>query len=97
MLNTHEKFKDNTHIYDFKRTGEKDIFAVGTYKGLFILSIDSKTLGIAQISKFFNEPGIFNEIRSLAFVENTYLLLSFIKDTKLYLFNYKTGHLNYHF
>jgi hypothetical protein len=44
VLDTIEEFKEKTHVYDFKRTSEKDIFAVGTYKGLFILKIDSKTL-----------------------------------------------------
>jgi len=28
------------HIYDIKRTRENDIYAVGTYKGLFIIRID---------------------------------------------------------
>jgi hypothetical protein len=49
------------------------------------------------VNKFFNETGIFNEIHSLAFVEKTYLLLTFAKDSKLYLFNYKTGKVNYSF
>ncbi len=40
VLKTHEAFKEKTHVYDFQRTGEKDIFAVATAKGLFILKID---------------------------------------------------------
>ena len=40
-LDTSDYYKEKTHIYDIKRTGEKDIFAVATFKGLFILKIDS--------------------------------------------------------
>ena len=40
-LKTRDEFKEKTHVYDFQRTGEKEIFAVATYKGLFILKIDS--------------------------------------------------------
>jgi hypothetical protein len=46
VLNTIEEFIEKTHVYDIKRTGEKDIFAVGTNKGLFILKIDSLTFEI---------------------------------------------------
>jgi hypothetical protein len=45
-LDTIDEFKARTHILDIKRTGEKDIFAVGTSKGLFILRIDSKNFEI---------------------------------------------------
>jgi len=41
VLTTHEEFKGRTHINDIKRTGEKDVFALGSSKGLFILKIDS--------------------------------------------------------
>jgi hypothetical protein len=41
VLTTHEEFKARTHINDIKRTGEKDVYALGTSKGLFILKIDS--------------------------------------------------------
>ncbi len=86
VLETHELFKTKTDIFDIKRTGQKDIFAVGTYKGLYILKIDTQTLEITMINKFFNEPGIKNEIRSL-----------FQKDTKLYVFDYVKKKVNFHF
>ena len=47
VLDMHDdNFKKKTSVYDFKRTGEKDIFAVATNKGLFILHINSETLEI---------------------------------------------------
>lgn len=61
------------------------------------MKINPETLEITQLSKFFNAPGILNEIHALSFVEKTYLLISFMKDSKMYLFNYKTGRVNYHF
>ncbi len=97
VLETHESFKTKTHIYDIKKTGQKGIFAVGTYKGLYILNIDSQTLKITMLNKFFNEPGIKNEIRSLSYVNKNYLLLAFQKDTQLYLFDYVKNKVNYHF
>ena len=98
VLTTHEKFKEKTHIYDIKRTGEKSVFALATYKGLFILKIDSKTHEITQLYRYFNDPEInINEIRSLSFVSKTYLLLSFIKSTQIILFDYVKNKVNYHF
>lgn len=40
VLKTHDDFKEKTNVFDFQRTGQKGIFAVATYKGLFILKID---------------------------------------------------------
>jgi hypothetical protein len=97
VLETHELFKTKTDIFDIKRTGQKDIFAVGTYKGLYILKIDTQTLEITMINKFFNEPGIKNEIRSLSYVNRNFLLLAFQKDTKLYVFDYVKKKVNFHF
>ena len=98
VLTTNQKFKDKTHIYDIKRTGEKDVFALGTYKGLFILKIDSQTHEITQLYRYFNDPEInINEIRSLSFVAKTYLLLSFIKSTQILLFDYVKNKVHFHF
>ena len=95
VLKTHDEFKEKTHVYDFQRTGEKNIFAVATYKGLFMLRIDSKSFEITQLNKFFNEPGIPNEIHSVSFVEDNILLVGIIKESKLRVLNYKTGKTNF--
>jgi hypothetical protein len=46
VLKTHKDFEEKTHVYDFQRTGEKNIFAVATYKGLFIVKIDRENFKI---------------------------------------------------
>jgi hypothetical protein len=46
ILKTHKDFEEKTHVYDFQRTGEKNIFAVATYKGLFIVKIDRENFKI---------------------------------------------------
>jgi hypothetical protein len=46
VLKTHKDFEEKTHVYDFQRTGEKNIFAVATYKGLFIVKIDREIFKI---------------------------------------------------
>jgi hypothetical protein len=98
VLTTHEEFKARTHINDIKRTGEKDVFALGTSKGLFILKIDSYTHEITQLYRYFNDPeNNINDIRSLSFVGKTYLLLSFIISTQILLFDYVKNKVNFHF
>lgn len=95
VLKTHEEFKEKTHVYDFQRTGEKNIFAVATYKGLFIVKIDRETYKIEQLNAFFNEPGIPNEIHCVSFVEDNIILVGIIKESKMRVMNYKTGKLNF--
>jgi hypothetical protein len=43
VLITHAEFVNKTHVYTIQKTGEPNVFAVGTYKGLFILRIDPDT------------------------------------------------------
>jgi len=95
VLRTHDDFVEKTHVFDFKRTGEKDIFAVATYKGLFMLMIHPDTLEIQQLRDFFNVPGICNELHAISYVDGPLLLLQFVKEAKLKMFNYKTGRVNF--
>ena len=95
ILKTHKDFEEKTHVYDFQRTGEKNIFAVATYKGLFIVKIDRENFKIEQLNSFFNEPGIPNEIHCVSFVEDNIILVGIIKESKMRVMNYKTGKLNF--
>jgi hypothetical protein len=93
ILKTHDAFKDKTHVFDLKRTGEKNIFAVATYKGLFIIKVDPQSLKITQQNAFFNEPviGMQNEIHCVSYLYENMLLLRLIKETKMRVVNYITG------
>lgn len=95
VLKTHADFVEKTHVFDFKRTGEKDIFAVATYKGLFMVMINPISFEIQQLRDFFNVPGICNELHAISYVDGSLLLLQFIKEAKLKMFNYKTGRVNF--
>jgi len=47
---------------------------------------------IEQISSYFNGiEDIKNEIRCINYVDQTNILISFIKDAKFYLFDYSKG------
>jgi hypothetical protein len=80
-LDTHKDYDEKTHIYSVQRTGQKDIYAVGTYKGLFILKIDLDNFEITQLNKYFNDPSIKQKwIRAVSYVNDHYLLLSINED-----------------
>ena len=85
VLKTHVDFVEKTNVIDFKRTGEKDIFAVATYKGLFMVMINPISFEIQQLRDFFNDnkPGICNELHAISYVDDSLLLLQFIKEAKL--------------
>ena len=74
ILETHHEFKEKTHVHSFKRTGDRDIFAVATYKGLFVLRINSQTFEIQKLHSYRNELAVFNELHAVCYLHGTLLL-----------------------
>ncbi len=83
---------NRSHIYAIVKTGEKNIYAYGTNKGLYMIKLHEKTLTQSVISpsdRFIEGKKELIEIRALAYYKDNLLLISFMKEAKIYIYDYK--------
>ena len=82
-------------VYDIVPVQKQGHYAVGTKRGLFIISItrvNGSQWDFQIIHRDFNDMKVtpFNQIRALAYTMDSSLLIGFQKDQNLYLYNYES-------